>query len=116
MKLFKKFHKESTPVNPEEYIEAPAVGVPPMPKTSGRPKKAPCELCHRLASQGRTGEIEGVFLDGDPYTFEIMNQQGIEGKECYTLFIQNDPAIGFNEMPITHCFKCGRRLGARIRE
>lgn len=116
MKLFKKFHKEATPVKPEEYIEAPAVGVPPMPEPAGRPKKEPCELCKLLAAQGRTGEIEGVFLDGDPYTFEIMNQQGIEGKECYTLFIQNDKAIGFNEMPITNCPRCGRKLGARARE
>lgn len=114
MKLFKKLHKIDTPVPPQQYIETP-VNKPPMP-TVGRPKKAPCELCHKLASQGRTGEISGTFLDGDPYTFEIMNQQGVDGRECYTLFVQNDSAIGFNEMPVSYCLRCGRKLGARIRE
>lgn len=115
MKIFKKFRKPETIVKTEEYIETPPVNVPPMP-TVGRPKKELCHLCKLLASQGRTGEISGTFLDGDPYTFEIMNQKGVDGRECYTLFVQNDSAIGFNEMPVNNCPKCGRRLGARIRE
>lgn len=110
MNLFKKFHK-TTPVPSQEYIETPSVNEPPMP--AKKPVKEPCHLCKLLASQGRTGEISGTFLDGDPYTFEIMNQKGIDGRECYTLFVQNDSAIGFNEMPISHCLKCGAKLRAR---
>lgn len=116
MRFFKKNRKSETTVKTEEYIETPPVNEPPMPKTPGRPKKEPCHLCKLLASQGRTGEISGTFLDGDPYTFEIMNQKGVDGRECYTLFVQNDSTIGFNEMSINNCPLCGRRLGARIRE
>lgn len=114
MRFFKKTRKPETTVKPQEYIETPEVGVPPMPKPVGSPKKEPCHLCKLLASQGRTGEISGTFLDGDPYTFEIMNQKGVDGRECYTLFIQNDPAVGFNEMPIKFCPRCGANL-SRVR-
>lgn len=112
MKLFKKFRK-TTPVPSQEYIETPPVNEPPMPKAVGRPKKELCHLCKLLASQGRTGEISGTFLDGDPYTAEIMNQTGVDGRECYTLFIQNDSAVGFNEMPIKFCPNCGKSLRRR---
>lgn len=113
MNLFKRFHKNTISVKPEEYIETPAVGVPPMPKPVSESAKKSCSFCNKLNSQGRTGEISGTFLDGDPYTFEIMNQKGVDGRECYTLFVQNDSAIGFNEMPISCCPKCGARLRAR---
>lgn len=81
----------------------------PAPKKQQKAKPV-CPLCHKIHTQGRSGELSGHFADGDPYTVEIINQKGVEGKECYTLFIQNDPAVGFNEMPIKHCPNCGANL------
>lgn len=116
MKLFKRFKRvpESSrdiciPQALEKVdIEKPDVNKPPMPE---KPKtERSCRFCKLVSSQGRSGEISGTFLDGDPYTAEIMNQTGVDGRECYTLFIQNDSAIGFNEMPIKFCPNCGRNL------
>lgn len=84
----------------------------PAPAPTPKPQKAKpaCQLCKKVRTQGRSGELNGHFVDGDPYTVEIINQRGVEGKECYTLFVQNDPAVGFNEMPIRFCPKCGANL------
>ena len=94
----------------KEIFRKPA----PTPCTRQQKAKPVCPLCHNIYTQGRSGELSGHFTDGDPYTVEIINQRGVEGKECYTLFIQNDPAVGFNETPIKFCPRCGRDL-SRVR-
>lgn len=69
-----------------------------------------CRLCKDVPSQGRSGEVTINFVDGEKATVEIVNQSKVEGRLCYSLFIQNEPEIGFTEMPIKCCPLCGANL------
>lgn len=118
MNLFRRFKKEQPKLMiPETRIDAP-VNKPPMPETDyipapipeEAPAKAPCRLCSKVPAQGRSGEVTIKFLDGDTATVEIVNQSGVDGRECYSLFVQNEKEIGFTEMPIKYCPSCGRSL------
>lgn len=118
MKLKDLFKKKAPGKKAPEPVLVSAVRVtipvdkPPMPEKPKTEKS--CRFCKLVSSQGRSGEISGTFLDGDPYTAEIINQTGVDGRECYTLFIQNDSAVGFNEMPIKYCPGCGRNLKRKL--
>ena len=82
---------------------------PEIPEEQIAPKKL-CRLCGKVPYQGRSGEITINFVDGETSTVEIINQTNIEGRNCYSLFVMNDPAVGWNEVPIKFCPSCGRNL------
>lgn len=122
MNLFRRFKKEQPKlittepgIDGDKRLEAKK---PPMPETDYIPAsipeeasaKAPCRLCSKVPAQGRSGEVTIKFLDGDTATVEIVNQSGVDGRACYSLFVQNEKEIGFTEMPIKYCPNCGASL------
>ena len=69
-----------------------------------------CLLCGNVPTMGRGGERIIKFVSGETITAEIVNESNVPGKMCYTLYLMDDPELGWVEMPIRCCPRCGKVL------
>lgn len=69
-----------------------------------------CRFCKAVATAGRSGEKTIKFVGGETATVEVINETHVDGKLCYTLYVMNDPEIGWNEVPIKFCPFCSKPL------